>query len=309
MITVNELKKLARKVDAHIDAAQTARIAQLRGIERDLFAKLIRELVNKMSTDNGIITSKGKEVTFSQAIDRIFKAVKESGMAKFAAESIHDMAGVLDLNADYYAVIHGSESKGRKFNAIKARVNKNMKERLGVGDNNKPVQSGYLERQLGGIDAVREQVKTTVFKAVKAGRPMKDLHDELSNIITGTENTDGEVVKKMRGYVFDNYQRFDRDTNKEFATRLALKYFVYSGGLIETSRDFCVKRNNKVFTTEEADKWKDDATLPKTAAERDSGVVTDYNPLEDCGRWNCRHRLLYMPKNMAERLRPDLKSK
>ena len=74
--------------------------------------------------------------------------------------------------------------------------------------------------------------------------------------------------------------------------------------------EFCIKRNGKVFTVEEAEKeWPKDPTLPRTRKERQSGVLTGYNPTVDMGRWNCRHRTRYISPALAEQLRPDLKQK
>ena len=122
----------------------------------------------------------------------------------------------------------------------------------------------------------------------------------------GSAEVNGVMERYFKGYVLDAHQQFDRGINKEYGNRLKLDTFVYQGGLIETSRDFCRKRDNKVFTEEEAAKWVNDADLPRTAKERSSGVVTDYNPLEDLGRWNCRHRTRYISRALARRKRPDL---
>ena len=115
----------------------------------------------------------------------------------------------------------------------------------------------------------------------------------------------------ISSFVLDAYQVTERVASNEFAKRLGLRYFIYSGGLIETSRPFCRKRNNKVFTTEEAERdWPKDSTLPRTKAEKEAGgPPDDYSPLEDCGRWNCRHRIMYIDEQAAFVLRPDLKPK
>jgi hypothetical protein len=92
-----------------------------------------------------------------------------------------------------------------------------------------------------------------------------------------------------------------------YAQKLGLDTFIYAGGLIETSRPFCKKHNDKVFTVEEAEKqWPKDSALPRTKVERESGTLVGYNPTVDMGRWNCRHRIRYIPRTLAEQLRPDL---
>ncbi|HNR55534.1 MAG TPA: hypothetical protein PKJ19_10215, partial [Flavobacteriales bacterium] len=107
--------------------------------------------------------------------------------------------------------------------------------------------------------------------------------------------------------IFDTYQYLDRASSDAYATKLGLDAFIYAGGLIETSRDFCIKRNGKVFSRKEAEReWPKDPTLPRTKKERESGVLVGYDPLRDMGRWNCRHRIRFISDALAEQLRPDL---
>ena len=138
---------------------------------------------------------------------------------------------------------------------------------------------------------------------------MEKLKDQLRVITTGTPESPGLYSKALQNLVLDTYQQVDRAASKEYAVRLKLDTFIYAGGLIETSREFCKKRNNQVFTEEEAAKWKDDPTLPRSKKEKDSGVVSGYDPLVDMGRFNCRHRTRYISRELARELRPDLPDK
>lgn len=185
-----------------------------------------------------------------------------------------------------------------------------MRKRLGIDEEWKPMRKGFLD-DLVRNRAARDEVKKLVAKGVSGGIPMHKLEKALRVKVQGTKNTAGVLEKSIGGFVLDAYQVADRVTAREFATRLGLRYFIYSGGLIETSRPFCRKRNNKVFTTEEAERdWPKDSTLPRTKAEKEAGgPPADYSPLEDCGRWNCRHRIMYIDEQAAFVLRPELKPK
>ena len=47
-------------------------------------------------------------------------------------------------------------------------------------------------------------------------------------------------------------QQYDAAYNSKLADEFDMNYFVYQGGLIDDSRDFCAAHNNKVWTREEA---------------------------------------------------------
>ena len=140
-----------------------------------------------------------------------------------------------------------------------------------------------------------------------SGKPVSKLVREIEVKVKGTRLSPGVLEKALTPLVFDTYQRFDRASSDTYAQKLGLDTFIYAGGLIETSRPFCKKHNDKVFTVEEAEKqWPKDSALPRTKVERESGTLVGYNPTVDMGRWNCRHRIRYIPRTLAEQLRPDL---
>ena len=295
------------KTDKYLDARQRARLKDLGVLERLLVVRMVADLAAELEEgEDGRIKSRKGTVSIGKSIDRVFDLVEEQGLPKIMGKAVKDIRGTLDFNARYYQNLV-SPDKG-SYADIKKAVDAVMRRRLGLDKDYKVNPRGYLGA-IGNTERAREEVKKMVAKAVAAGIPMRALKKALAVKVAGTKKTPGVLERTLGGYVLDAYSVADAVTNKEFAKRLDLKYFIYSGGLIETSREFCRKRNGKVYSTEEAETWADDSTLPRTKEERDSGVVVDYSPLEDRGRWNCRHRILYIPYEEAVRRRPELAKK
>lgn len=290
------MNKLAKDTDKLLDSSQKARFRQLNAMERLLFLRLLAELKGSLSEKDGRITSSRGFVSLGKAVDAVFDAVEGQELDAIRANTIKDIGSVTSLNARFYEAM--APRPGGAFALIKKQVNAAMRKRMGIDDEGKARKNGLLD-QAFGTKAARDDVKKMVAKSVAAGIPMRKLEKQLRVKMAGTKNTAGILEKHIGGFVLDLYQQADSITNNEFAKRLDLRFFIYSGGLIETSREFCRKRNNQVFTTDEAKEWENDSTLPRTKAEKDSGVVTDYDPLVDRGRWNCRHRLLYISEEAA----------
>lgn len=68
------------------------------------------------------------------------------------------------------------------------------------------------------------------------------------------------------------------------AEELELTHFLYSGGLIKTSREFCSQRAGNIYTFAEAKTWDNEQGLP----------VIPY-----LGGYNCRHAIVPMTKDRA----------
>ncbi len=299
-----ELEKVFRQRQRLIDLQQKQLIRQVGDIEKAILKKLFMEFLGELNVSDGVIKSGRSEIKLSEAIDRIFKAFEKNEATELARQITSDLSKTFQLNVNYYEGVFNTTSQGGRFSQIFKDVYDVMKSRLGItGKTTTP--DGYLDRLIRNVP-LRDQVKQLTFKAISGNMTIKNFTESLGTTVAGGEGIDGSLTKYYKGFAYDVYQQYDRATNDQFAKRLDLTYFIYSGGLIETSRDFCIKRNNQVFTTEDAANWINDPDLPMTAAERKSGTVTNYIPTIDCGRWNCRHMIRYIPESLAKKLQPDL---
>ena len=150
----------------------------------------------------------------------------------------------------------------------------------------------------------------------------KDFIASMNDLITGSGEKHGGIESHLNRYAHDLYMQYDSAYATSLAEETGMKYFVYLGGKIEDSRDFCVAHDNKVWTTEEAKKWsewtpakgvyppdykikqKDKNAVPSYIASYDG-----YQPLVHRGGFNCRHHLGYIMEELAFEMRPDLVQK
>lgn len=304
--TLADVRRLIRKAGIDLDSRQQSQLDRLTEAERELFIRMTENVVSELREVDGGVRAPRGDVVLNRAIDSVFNAVQNTNVKGVFTRSTKDFeAMVTNANAIYKGY---GKTNERRYVQIEANVREQMRKTLGYKQNGQMVEGAYLDR-LFRNPGPREKVKQTVFSAVTSGKSMTQLQKELNTQIMGSPSVDGILAKYYKTFVFDTYTKADRVANDEYAQRLGLKHFIYAGGLIETSRKFCVDRNNKVFTTEEAAKWAEDPDLPKSAEERDTGTVVGYVPTQDLGRWNCRHSTNYITKELAEELRPDLAGK
>lgn len=134
---------------------------------------------------------------------------------------------------------------------------------------------------------------------IQQGLSIADIKTGLSGLVLGDANKLGIVDNynfvKLR--INDTFAEYDRRVSDQYATQLQLNYFIYNGGEIKTTRDFCEERNNNVYTREEALEWN---TLDW------QGKKPGHNVLNDAGGYNCRHYLDWISYELAKQLRPDI---
>lgn len=157
-------------------------------------------------------------------------------------------------------------------------------------------------------ESLKKKIKSEVLKGITQGKPVKELTKQLTEQIKGSDKVRGGLVRHFDQFMRDAYTQFDSSNAKDLAEGLGMKAFMYQGGKIKTSRCFCIEKDGKIFTLEEASKWKldlNDDCGPIWNEEVDG----KYNPTTMRGGYECRHSLDFMSNSLAIRLRPDLKGK
>lgn len=277
--------------------------------EKRLFRKLtslqneLAELVLSLLFDR-IVFEDGKAV----ATAANFNTIASIGTLyeQWAQSSSNDvmkivMQGIRQVHKDnerYFSKVVGKSVQTKSlqiFNILLAR--------LGITKDNKIKTGGFLHSVLTTGDPITE-LKNEALRSIISGQSLTAFKKSIANRIKGTPETSGLVEQHFQRHLYDLWQQYDREAGRQFAEKLDLKYAIYQGGLIKTSRPFCKVRNNKVFTSEEialfgTPKDKYGGYSDKSTGDF-QGKNEIYNPFLDCGGYNCRHRWDYVSDKLGE---------
>lgn len=101
-------------------------------------------------------------------------------------------------------------------------------------------------------------------------------------------NTTNIGYKHFAGHIYSAYQR---DSANQLRKQAGLVFCVYEGGLIKTSRDFCIEKNGLVFY---------EGVIAAWTLESWTGKSIPYNPFIHAGGYNCRHRFNWISIGVAK---------
>ncbi len=296
-MTRSQLSKLRKDF---IEQRQEFMKKHIAASERKLYDQVFNKVISQLETDNGNIVSSGKNLTIATDVDGIYKSFNKREYSNILKEFSKDLSKIVNLNTDYFKTI-ADDTTPKRFDSVNSEVKSFMSKRIGLNSKDEIVKDGYLDR-LVRDESLKNKIKDSIIKGITNKTPVAQVIKKLETIIVGNPNVDGGLVKHFNQHMHDTYNQFDRTTSKLYAEKLDLRFFIYQGGKIKSSREFCIQRDNKCFTTQEAEKWASligDEDGPK--ADKN-----DYNPLVDCGGFNCRHSLDYISDSLAKRYRPEL---
>ena len=125
---------------------------------------------------------------------------------------------------------------------------------------------------------------------IAGGGRYKDFKDTVKEILT-TKKIEGNIDTIAREYAF----QYRRAQGQILATKLNIKYFIYFGTEIDTTRCFCQERIGNIYTKEEIESWAD---LDWSGKEKGTNKG---NIAQKLGGWRCRHDLMAVSEARALR--------
>lgn len=299
-----DVKKHAKVKADLLDKKEQAVLKSAGVLQSKLLTIVYNDFISKLDVQDGFIKNTKANRDKIASLNRLFDRFQKNDFAEVVKEMIVDYKDIHFLSVDYYKTI-----AAKKVDNIQSKVQDRIKVVLGI-DGTRLTPNGFLDLFIKD-PTLLNKVKQLTFNAITSNNiTLKDYRENIQILIKGNENVDGQLTRHFKTFATDSFAMYDRVTNNEFAVQLGLKYALYAGGLIETSRPFCKIRNNKVFT---------DAEIKKFGTSKDTyggytnkskgefqGKNVEYDPFRDCGGYNCRHTLNYITESLAKRLRPDL---
>lgn len=258
---------------------------------------LIEQFIDQLETDKGVIKNNSYNLRLVTLIDNLYQELMLKQGGKVAGEIVNNVDKILKANVDYY-----SEYAGKGYEKSSKKVKQIIDDRLGVGNKVQLKRGGYLDSLLSDTK-VQNDIKKLSYQEIIKGAGFKNFKRSMELFIKGDEDRLGAFRQHYRQYIYDIYVQVDRDQSLLLAEELDLRYFVYEGTLIATSRKFCRARAGKVFSVEEAKAWVDD---PWVQTNLEKGYISSYNPTTDMGLFGCRHLPRFVTKETALMMRPEL---
>jgi hypothetical protein len=281
-----------------------------------LLSDIVTELIPQFDVKDGIIQETANNYRLMSVLDKTYKNASTVYNQVLLTQVVTTTAKLSTYSNTYFEVML-SGSLPARFENIITKTEKLINAYIGI-DGQKLTKGGYLESYFSQ-NVLNTELKQLTAKAVTSNMDIRDYTKILKDKITGTDEYKGGMEKQINQYVTDLYQTYDQAYNKTIGNELGLTYFLYQGGLIDDSRDFCASHNNKVWSIEEAQEWatwtpsQGDYPVGYEVKAKDLYSVPSYlgypgySALVNLGGYRCRHMIGWLTDDIAFGMRPDLK--
>lgn len=267
--------------------------SQLRKAEAALLRTVLTDHVGALAQKDGAFASSVRNISKANMVSRSLDTIRDGEMKAVMKSYAEELLEIPGRNAQYYFATGQDRAKVERIEKDLAHI----RALIGMREDGALLEGGYLYR-LAQTDELREKLRAFLVASVATRQSVTDAQNALRRIIVGNKDADGALVSYFRRYAYDAHSTVREVNNLHFADELGMNWFVYQGGIIKTTRRFCEKKNGKVFSRQEALRdWAKDPDLI------DKKTVSQYRPLLDRGRYNCRHFLMWISDTAAEQRR------
>ena len=149
-------------------------------------------------------------------------------------------------------------------------------------------KAAALDVLLGdGVSAnVSNPIRRELVNAVTTGASYTDTLRSLRNVIEGTPDRDGVLARWSRLIVSDSFAMTDRSYTQTIADELGYDWFLYAGGIIDTTRAFCKRHNGRYYHRNEIEGWAKEDWQGKMYGTNESTIFVT------AGGYNCQHSIM-----------------
>lgn len=244
----------------------------------------IEFLTGEIETDGGRITYTNKNLSKVQRLITAFQGWGNKFKRYILKPILESARKLFGLNEDYFKAITTVKD------SLTDQARKEALKLWGYDvDKDEVLPGGYLDGVFAS-NPITGRIAALMNQAIANRMKLSDFQKAFRRVFVGKPGF-GMLEQHWKRATYDLYQKLDRISNLVMADRLKLNYAIYSGTVIDTTRQFCEERVNKVFSRKQIDGWSELSWSGKPAV---------YNPYIDCGGYNCRHHLSFVSDEVAE---------
>lgn len=280
-------QSLAKAIDDLIQETDAAYLIAITRVQDRLYNQVVAVLKDLELDDEGYIKqSSANRKIISKASDKVNEIFNSALYTSAVSNYISIIPKVDKLNVRYFSDI----SDGFKANRL---FLKNLQSETIATVEQYILRDGLQSQVIGPLSQILNQ-------NVNSGGQFSGFLTQIKDYIKGNDQVEGRAMRYTRTYLRDTVFTYSRTFQQSITNDLGLEFYLYSGGLMDTSRPFCTERNGQYFSHKEVESW---ASLEW--AGKKSGTTTSSIFLF-AGGWNCNHQLipvskLIVPKEVIDR--------
>lgn len=280
-------EELAQEIERLILAADSRYVSAIGRVQKDLHNQLTGILKELELDQDGYIKQNAGNRKILTTADNKINEVFTSSIYTTAVNNYVNVIPKVDIqNVKYFTSIdEGFKPKKLFLKNLQADTIATVEKYV--------LQDGLQSQVINPLSQILNQ-------NVNSGGQFAGFQQQVRDYILGNADVEGRALSYTRTYLRDTMFTYSRTYQQSITNDLGLEYYLYSGGLIDKSRPFCIHRAGKHYSHKEIESWASEEWAGKKQGTTESSIFLF------AGGWNCGHSIipvstLVVPQEVIDR--------
>lgn len=280
-------EELAQEIERLILAADSRYVSAIGRVQKDLHNQLTGILKELELDSEGYIKQNAGNRKILTTADNKINEVFSSSIYTTAVNNYVNVIPKVDVqNVKYFTSIdEGFKPKKLFLKNLQADTIATVEKYV--------LQDGLQSQVVNPLSQILNQ-------NVNSGGQFAGFQQQVRDYILGNDQVEGRALSYTRTYLRDTMFTYSRTYQQSITNDLGLEYYLYSGGLIDKSRPFCIHRAGKYYSHKEIESWASEEWAGKKQGTTESSIFLF------AGGWNCGHSIipvstLVVPQEVIDR--------
>lgn len=264
---------LAQQIELAILSSIDNYSAAVESLQGTIYNRLLSVLKNlSLDSEGYILQNAANRSILLQAENALDELLPGESLTRAVSRSLEVISEIDQLNESYFSSISENFKANRVFL-------KSLQTQAIQSVENAILQDGLQFMVKGPLTDILNQ-------NINSGGQFSGFLDQLRNFIRGTEENPSRLLSYSRTHLSDTLFNYSRAYQESITVDLKLDWYMYSGGVMDKTREFCSERAGNFYHRKEIEQWAELDWQGKRVGTTKSSIFIY------AGGWNCRHSLI-----------------
>lgn len=273
-------EKLATSIDEIIRLTIERYSRGINGFESELYDQISTVLKDlELDSEGYIKQSAANRQILYKAESVVSELLPGESFSSIISKALEAVPAIESTAAEYFSSMSDKFKENRTFISSLQKQTIETIERTLLDDG--------LTAQIKGplTDILNRNINT--------GGKFSGFLEEIRAFVKGNDEVEGRILSYSRNFLSDTLFNYSRAYMESVTSDLKLDWYLFAGGLIDKSREFCVERSGRYFHRSEIESWADQDWTGKRSGTTKSSIFIFV------GGYSCRHSLIPVHKSIV----------
>lgn len=264
--------ELALQIEQIILASDARFASSMARVQNTLYESLLGVVKNlELDADGYILQNSANRKVLNDANAKIHEVFNSPAYTGAVSKSVAAISQIDELNSSYFTTIPKFAENKLFLKSLQSSTIQTVEKYI--------LQDGLQSQVIDPLIQILNQ-------NVNTGGKFSGMLDQIKTYITGNKDIEGRALSYSRNFLKDSLFQYSRSYQESVTRDLKLDWYLYAGGLIDTSREFCVERAGRYFRREEIESWAAQSWAGRHRNTTESSIFIF------CGGYGCTHSLI-----------------